>query len=610
MKQSVAQPYPNAVTERPARGILAAALAGVLAALTVLGVGHLVAAVLDPAASPFYAMGASVVDHTPHALKDAAIRRFGSNDKLALFVSMAAVMLLFAALLGVLERKRPLGTALLVLLGAVVLGAALQRPTATALFALPTIIGVVAGVLALRLLTRAAQRTHGALPAKHAGVERLPRNSEARGPHGEAAEAGDVPGEDGPPVRRSWWRALTQAAVVGEVEAAEGRRTVGVVHVPARPGARRETAGAVPVAGAGARPTRPSRRRFLALAAGVGAVAVGAGVAGQWIGARLRDVVADRAKFVVPRAQAVAAPSLEVAPRVSGLTEFVTPNDRFYRVDTALQLPALTSAEWRLRVHGLVERPREWDFDALRRRNAVQRMITLTCVSNEVGGELAGTAVWTGYPLAELLAEVGVRPEADMLLSRSVDGFTVGTPVSAVLDGRDALLAVGMNGAPLPIAHGYPARLIVPGLYGYVSATKWVIDLELTRFDRAEAYWTERDWAAQAPIKTASRIDVPASFATVPAGEVVVAGVAWAQHRGIEAVEVQVDDQPWQPATLAAEYSLDTWRQWTWRWRAEPGTHTLRVRATDRAGITQTDHRAPPFPDGSTGWHSRVVTVG
>ncbi|KIA62239.1 molybdopterin-dependent oxidoreductase [Nocardia vulneris] len=551
MKQSVAQPYPNAVAERPARGILAAALAGVLAALTVLGVGHLVAAVLDPAASPFYAMGASVVDHTPHALKDAAIRRFGSNDKLALFLSMAAVMLLFAAVLGVLERKRPLGTALLVLLGAVVLGAALERPTATPLFAVPTVVGVVAGVLALRLLTRAAR----ASVAKPAGAEAVPR-------------------DDG--------------------TAAPDRKMTGAAHVPS----------------AGAPPERRSRRRFLALAAGVGAVAVGAGVAGQWIGTRLRDVLADRAKFVVPRAQAAAAPSPEVAPRVSGLTEFVTPNDRFYRVDTALQLPALTSDEWRLRVHGLVERPREWDFDALRRRTAVQRMITLTCVSNEVGGELAGTAVWTGYPLAELLAEVGVRPEADMLLSRSVDGFTAGTPVSAVLDGRDALLAVGMNGAPLPIAHGYPARLIVPGLYGYVSATKWVIDLELTRFDRAEAYWTERDWAAQAPIKTASRIDVPASFATVPAGEVVVAGVAWAQHRGIDAVEVQVDDQPWQPATLAAEYSLDTWRQWTWRWRAEPGTHTLRVRATDRAGITQTDHRAPPFPDGSTGWHSRVVTVG
>lgn len=339
-------------------------------------------------------------------------------------------------------------------------------------------------------------------------------------------------------------------------------------------------------------------------------MAVGAAVAGKWLGARLHDVVADRAGFMVPRV-AVPAPAAGsgVRPAVPGLTDFVTPNDRFYRVDTALQLPALTSADWRLRIHGMVDRPMELGFDELRRRVPVERMITMTCVSNEVGGELAGTAVWTGYPLADLLAEVGVRPDADMLLSRSIDGFTAGTPVSAVTDGRDALLAVGMNGEPLPIAHGYPARLIVPGLYGYVSATKWVVDLELTRFDRAKAYWTERGWGAQALIKTASRIDVPAAFATVPAGDVIIAGVAWAQHRGIDTVEIQVDNQPWQPATLADEYSTDTWRQWTYRWSAAPGPHTLRVRATDRTGATQTDQRTPPFPDGSTGWHSRVITV-
>ncbi|WP_107656720.1 molybdopterin-dependent oxidoreductase [Nocardia suismassiliense] len=526
MKQPGDQARPKHALNRPS-----AALAGVLAALTVLGVGHLVAALIDPAASPFYAMGASVVDHTPHALKDAAIRRFGSNDKLALFLSMAGVMVVFAAILGVLERRRPVGSVLLVLLGGVVLGAALQRPTATVWFALPTVVGVAAGVVVLRLLI-------------------------GRGSHGRGDEPVDraaVPVDDGP--------------------------------------------------------MSASRRRFLLLSAGVGAVAVGAAVAGQWLGARLRDVVADRAGFIVPRA--VPAPPLGSGVRlaVPGLTDFVTPNDRFYRVDTALQLPALTSGDWRLRIHGMVDRPMNLDFDELRQRVAVERTITMTCVSNEVGGELAGTAVWTGYRLADLLAEAGVHPEADMLLSRSIDGFTASTPVSAVTDGRDALLAVGMNGEPLPIAHGYPARLIVPGLYGYVSATKWVIDLELTRFDRDKAYWTERGWAAQALIKTAARIDVPAAFATVPAGDVIVAGVAWAQHRGIDAVEVQVDDQPWQPATLADEYSTDTWRQWTWRWTATPGAHTLRVRATDRDGITQTDRRTPPFPDGSTGWHNRVITV-
>ncbi|QBS38963.1 molybdopterin-dependent oxidoreductase [Nocardia sp. CS682] len=549
MKQLGDQSRPKRVLNRES-----AALAGVLAALTVLGVGHLAAALIDPAASPFYAMGASVVDHTPHALKDAAIRRFGSNDKLALFLSMAAVMVVFAAILGVLERRRPLGSVLLILLGGVVLGAALQRPTATIWFALPTVVGVVAGVVVLRLLIGCGSEGRANEPVARAAV----------------------PTNDGP-VADADTSVTVGAAASGDVAAnVQGKA---------------------------------SRRRFLLLSAGVGAVAVGAAVAGQWIGARLRDVVADRAGFVVPRAVPAAPLGAGARLAVPGLTDFVTPNDRFYRVDTALQLPALTSGDWRLRIHGMVDRPMQLDFDQLRQRTAVERMITMTCVSNEVGGELAGTAVWTGYRLADLLAEAGVHPEADMLLSRSIDGFTASTPVSAVTDGRDALLAVGMNGEPLPIAHGYPARLIVPGLYGYVSATKWVIDLELTRFDRAEAYWTERGWAAQALIKTAARIDVPAAFATVPAGDVTIAGVAWAQHRGIDAVEVQVDDQPWQPATLADEYSTDTWRQWTWRWTATPGAHTLRVRATDRDGITQTDRRTPPFPDGSTGWHSRVITV-
>jgi DMSO/TMAO reductase YedYZ molybdopterin-dependent catalytic subunit len=236
-------------------------------------------------------------------------------------------------------------------------------------------------------------------------------------------------------------------------------------------------------------------------------------------------------------------------------------------------------------------------------------MITLTCVSNEVGGELAGNAVWLGYPLADLLARADPSSDADMLLSTSVDGFTASTPLDVVTDGRDALLAIGMNGEPLPVEHGFPARLVVPGLYGYVSATKWVTDLELTRFDRATAYWTDRGWAAKAPIKTASRIDVPGSFADLPAGRTVVAGVAWAQHRGVRSVEVQVDDGDWQAAELTAEASVDTWRQWFWEWDAEAGNHTLRVRATDGAGDRQTDEKAPPFPDGSSGWHSVVVRV-
>ncbi|MFF3225893.1 molybdopterin-dependent oxidoreductase [Nocardia suismassiliense] len=658
MKQLGDQARPKHALDRPS-----AALAGVLAALTVLGVGHLVAALIDPAASPFYAMGASVVDHTPHALKDAAIRRFGSNDKIALFLSMAGVMVVFAAILGLLERRRPVGSVLLILLGGVVLGAALQRPTATAWFALPTVVGVAAGVIVLRLLigrgsdgfgdepvARAAVPTNdgpvadadtsatvdaaasgdataNVLPVVNGDVSLAPRSAVSTGPRKSSparpshpsARPGPVAGDDtagfggidqslpappiDPPSPLILARSTGMTSATVDPPSHSANTTTGR-HSPQRHDRSGRTGSddASP-------PVKPSRRRFLLLSAGVGAVAVGAAVAGQWIGTRLRDVVADRAGFVVPRAVPAAPLGSGVRLAIPGLTDFVTPNERFYRVDTALQLPALTSGDWRLRIHGMVDRPMELDFEELRQRVAVERTITMNCVSNEVGGELAGTAVWTGYRLADLLAEAGVHSEADMLLSRSIDGFTASTPVSAVTDGRDALLAVGMNGEPLPIAHGYPARLIVPGLYGYVSATKWVIDLELTRFDRAKAYWTERGWAAQALIKTAARIDVPAAFATVPAGDVIVAGVAWAQHRGIDAVEVQVDDQPWQPATLADEYSTDTWRQWTWRWTATPGAHTLRVRATDRDGITQTDRRTPPFPDGSTGWHNRVITV-
>ncbi|MFC8528805.1 molybdopterin-dependent oxidoreductase [Nocardia sp. NPDC057227] len=520
-------------TEQHSPGRAAAALSGVLAAGLVLGVGHLVAAVVEPAASPFLATGAAMVDRTPRALKDFAIREFGSNDKLVLFASMAVVMVLLAAVAGLLERRfRFAGCGVLAVLGLVVVGAALQRPGATAVFAVPAVLGVVAGILALRVLMRSAAR--GSRAASDAPAHRTAR-----------ASAGNH-----------------------------------------------------------------SRRGFLGIAAGVGALAVATYAGGQYIGRALRDVAADRAGFVLPRPVRPAPPiAADVTFPDPGISPFTTPNADFYRVDTALQLPALTSDEWRLRIHGLVDREVEYAFADLRDRAAAESTFTLTCVSNEVGGDLLGTATWTGYRLADLLAEAGPRPDADMVLSTSIDGFTASTPLAALTDGRDALLAVGMNGEPLPVAHGYPARMVVPGLYGYVSATKWVVDLELTRFDRATAYWTDRGWTAEAPIKTSSRIDVPASFATVDAGRVVVAGVAWAQQKGIDRVEVQVDDAPWQRAELAAEYSVDTWRQWRFAWDAAPGAHTLRVRATDRTGATQTDARARPFPDGSTGWHSRVVTV-
>jgi hypothetical protein len=247
-------------------------------------------------------------------------------------------------------------------------------------------------------------------------------------------------------------------------------------------------------------------------------------------------------------------------------------------------------------------------LDDLMARDLIERDITLTCVSNEVGGPYIGNARWVGAPLKPLLEEAGVHPGADQIVSRSVDGFTVGTPTSVATDGRDAMLAVSMNGEALPFTHGFPVRMIVPGLYGYVSATKWITDIELTTFDAYDAYWVQRGWAQQAAIKTESRIDTPRSNAKV--GTVMVAGVAWAQHRGIERVEVRVDDGEWNDATLSTQDTTDTWRQWRWPWQASVGNHTLQVRATDADGETQPEQPLPPFPNGATGWHTVSVTVG
>jgi DMSO/TMAO reductase YedYZ molybdopterin-dependent catalytic subunit len=295
---------------------------------------------------------------------------------------------------------------------------------------------------------------------------------------------------------------------------------------------------------------------------------------------------------------------------VEGITPFVTSNDDFYRIDTALFPPQVRSEDWRLRIHGMVETPIELDYQQLVARAIVERDITLSCVSNEVGGPYVGTARWTGVLLRPVLEEAGIDPDASQLVSRSADGMTIGTPTAAVMDGRDAMLAIAMNGEPLPIAHGFPVRMVVPGLYGYVSATKWVVEIEATTFDAFDAYWIERGWAEDpGPIKTTSRIDTPRNGADLTAGTVAVAGVAWAPHRGIERVEVRLDDGGWNEAELAAVPSVDTWRQWVFRWDATPGSHRLEVRATDGEGITQPEERMPPFPEGSTGWHAVTVSV-
>lgn len=287
----------------------------------------------------------------------------------------------------------------------------------------------------------------------------------------------------------------------------------------------------------------------------------------------------------------------------------MTPNEQFYRIDTAIVVPEVNPADWRLRVHGMVADEVELTWDELVALPLEESWTTLACVSNEVGGTLIGNARWLGYPIRELLARARPTPDADMMLSRSVDGFTASTPLEALTDDRNSILAVGMNGEPLPLEHGFPVRMVVPGLYGYVSATKWVVDLEVTRFDRARAYWTDRGWSERGPIKLQSRIDVPRKAQGLSAGETVIAGVAWHQGVGIAGVEVQIDEGAWQPAELATAISDDTWVQWRMPWTATVGDHLIRCRATGQDGRLQTSDTAPPAPDGATGWHERFVQV-
>lgn len=355
---------------------------------------------------------------------------------------------------------------------------------------------------------------------------------------------------------------------------------------------------------------QPDRRRFLITGSAAVAVAGVSALAGARLAAPSSAVVRARSTLRLP-APARPAPALPACAdlRIGGLSPFITPNGAFYRVDTALLLPQVAPADWQLRIHGMVEREITISFADLLKLPLIESYTTLACVSNPVSGPYIGNAKWLGASLASLLRSARIKTGADQLLCTSADGFTSGTPVQTVMDGRDALLAVAMNGAPLPVAHGFPARMVVPGLYGYVSACKWVTDINVTTFAAAQGYWVPRGWSQQAPIKTESRIDVPNSSGPLRAGRNHVAGVAWAQHKGIDAVEVRIDGGQWQQARLAAVPGIDTWRQWVWAWEAAAGTHTIEARATDATGYTQTAFQAPPEPNGATGYPSVTVTV-
>ena len=334
-----------------------------------------------------------------------------------------------------------------------------------------------------------------------------------------------------------------------------------------------------------------------------------AGLAGRGVG-RWLGRGSDPAEVTLALVrQPLLAPPPGASLDFEGLSPLFTPNADFYRIDTALAVPRVDLESWRLRVTGMVQEPTTYGFEDLQALPQVEADVTLACVSNQVGGDLVGTARWQGVRLRDLLERAGVQPGATQIVGRSVDGFTAGFPTEVALDGREALVALGMNGEPLPLDHGFPARLVVPGLFGYVSATKWLSEIELTTLEDVDGYWIPRGWSKLAPVNTQARIDVPRYAARLPAGRHAVAGVAWAPTRGISAVEVSVDGRPWQEAALSVPLSDDTWRQWVLQWDAAPGRHEIRARATDGSGAVQTAEEVAPRPDGASGYHTIAVTV-
>lgn len=563
-----------------------------MAAALALAVGELIAGVSPASVSLTEAVGGLAIDYVPPPVKDFAIAVFGIYDKLALIIGMVVVTVLLGALVGKRAARRwSVAVWVFGLFG--LLGAfSLQRepdigwPSSIIYAAVAAAVALVA----LRVL-------YQWLPAA-------------------VAESGDA--------------SLVEADMEGDGQAAEE---------------------VDPSQGAPESEPEISRRKFLV---GVGAVfglAVAVAAGGRLLLERTKQALAGREEVVLPQATettvttnptttaaspstteagagaveattttteatTTTAPAVEGAGPlpaghsldVDGISPIITPNEHFYLIDTALSPPQVNLEEWTLKVTGLVENPYEINFDDLLTRPLVERYVTLSCVSNQVGGSLVGHAKWLGVPLSLILDEAGLLPQAEQIVGRSVDGFTVGFPSSIPFDGRDALVAVGMNDEPLPIEHGFPVRLVVAGLYGYVSATKWLSELELTTWDGFDAYWVPRGWAKEAPVKTQSRIDTPLE-GRIAARARAIAGVAWAPHRGVDRVEVRIDEGEWIEAELSSEISDNSWRQWKVDWDPAPGRYRLQVRATDGDGITQTELRVPPAPDGATGWHTIHVTV-
>jgi DMSO/TMAO reductase YedYZ molybdopterin-dependent catalytic subunit len=503
----------------PLPGRVLRAASGVVAAGVAVGVGHLVASVVSPPASPLIAVGSALVDAAPTPAKTFAVRLLGNYDKPVLIGAVGVALLVFAAVLGLLAwHHRRVAVTGIALLG--VVGAATAVYRGGLLDAVPSVVAGAAGVAALLLVVRRSTAQHGS------------------------------------------------------------------------------------VAGA----PSSGRRGFLVALGGTALVALLAGGGGIVVGRARSAGAAARRGLGLP-APTSAAPPLPEGAQIPGMTPFTTPVDSFYRVDISLVTPQVDASTWSLTVDGMVDQPLTLSYDELLAMPMIERDITLTCVSNEVGGSYVSSGRWLGVPFSAILERVGVQAGVEQVYSYSSDsGYTASTPLQAVTDGRDAMIAVGLDGKPLSDARGYPARMIVPGLFGFVANTKWLERIELTTYAQRVAYWTERRWATDGTILTQSRIDLPKSLDTLPKDKPVIAGVAWAQHRGIAKVEVQIDDGEWRAASLATDAGVDLWRQWSLRYDGPAGLHTATVRATDATGATQPEQRTKVFPDGARGWHQIQFT--
>jgi DMSO/TMAO reductase YedYZ molybdopterin-dependent catalytic subunit len=529
-----------------------AALAGVVSAAVFLAVAELVALVVARESSPILAIGSFVIDIVPQPFKEFAIATFGEYDKIALLVGLGLAVLVAAVITGIAQFVRPpLGVIALVIAGGLSIAAIVTRAGATPLASLPPIAGTLAGCILLTYLVGRLRRWAG-------------RTADADTAAGDTPVLADRP----------------------------------IVHPPASAAAAREPAGGV------------DRRSFFRVTAIAAASAVIVGIGARVVNATTSSIAGVRKALNLPAPRSTVTVPAGAELDVEGISPLFTPNADFYRVDTALTVPSIDPDTWRLVVDGMVDQRVELTFDDLVGMGLDEYSITLTCVSNEVGGNLLGNAKWLGVPVRDVLRMAGVQSGADMVLSTSIDGFTASTPLTSLTDdGIDAILAVAMNGEPLPLEHGFPVRMVVPGLYGYVSATKWLTELKVTTFADDEAYWTPRGYSAEAPIKFSSRLDTPRTGTAVPAGRTAVAGVAWAQTVGIERVEVSIDDGEWQTATLSSPVNDDTWVQWFVDWDAAPGSHFITVRAVNKNGDLQIEERAPIAPDGSSGWQRTLVQV-